>query len=147
MPSEYPEKPGEHFEWDEFECPDAHGTEYPREWRATRGVQLGRELDRVRDRIGAFSPTSVYRTWEYHCAIYKRMHPPGKPPAGSQHLTGRAADVPCPSGMTFSTFINHIKAAAAESGSLIRYIRFYRRQNFAHIDIRERKTLLVEYGV
>jgi hypothetical protein len=144
--SHIPAKPSPHFDWSEFRCHDQFETCYPIDWREDRGVKLAIELERIRARIGAFTPSSVYRTWAYHKAIYAQMRPPQTPPASSQHLYGRAADVPCPESMTFAQFVGYVKMAAAEPGSLIRYIKFYRADAFAHVDIREAKTLKVEFS-
>lgn len=144
--SRRPEKPSLNFEWPEFACHDALGTTYPLDWWE-RGVSLAIELERIRVRIGPFTPTSVYRTWPAHKRVYASLRPPQTAPAGSRHLTGEAADVPCPDDMTFSVFVQHIKDAAAEPGSKIRYVKLYRGDAFAHVDIRQRDAgLLVEYA-
>jgi hypothetical protein len=140
-----PERPGKWFSWDEFACKDAIGTPYPLDWHATRGVRLGRELDRIRARTGPLVLSSVYRTWAHHQAIYAAMHPPQTAPAGSDHLRGDGADVTCPAAMKWPIFVEHVLDAAHEPGCLIRYLRFYRRQRFCHVGIRNTDTLLVEY--
>jgi hypothetical protein len=144
-----PVRASKNFPWEEFECHDATPTIYPLDWRISRGVPLAAELERVRRHIGAFRPTSVYRTWDYHCAIYAAMRPPQPPPAQSQHLSGRAADITCPAKMEWLAFVAAIKAAANENGSQIRFLKFYRpspsRGGFAHLDIRLTSRLLVEY--
>jgi hypothetical protein len=142
-----PAKASTNFPWAEFRCHDKLETEYPLDWRISRGVPLAHELERIRTRIGPFTPTSVYRTWDHHVALYRAMKPPQTAPAGSQHLAGRAADVPCPHDMDWLPFVAAVKAAANEKGSLIRYMRFYRRQRFAHVDIRPTDKLLVEYEI
>lgn len=144
-----PPKAGNHFEWDELACHDAIGTPYPLDLRATNGIRLGRELDRIRDRCGCeLFVSSGYRTWAYHTSIYAAMRPKQTAPAGSLHLQGLAADLACPADMPWLTFVAHIKAAAAEPGSTIRYLKFYRppRGNFAHVDCRHSVHLLMEYA-
>lgn len=141
-----PAKPGKYFTWAEFECHDVIGTPYPVNL-TEMGVALGAELDRIRERIGAFVPTSVYRTWQWHCAIYARMVPKQTPPVNSGHLFGRAADVPCPDRMDWTTFAAAVLDAAREKGSQLTYIRFYRHDKFAHVEIRRTlKALKVEYA-
>jgi hypothetical protein len=142
-----PERASLHFPWSEFRCHDQLETEYPLDWRIGRGVPLARELERIRTRIGPFVPTSVFRTFEYHTSVYRAMRPPQTAPAGSQHLTGKAADIPCPAKMPWKTFSAAIQDSAREEGSLIRYCRLYMKQRFAHIDIRDRPTLLVEVDI
>jgi len=63
----------------------------------------------------------------------------------SQHLFGAAADVSCPAKMEWATFVRHVRAVAEAEDSKIRYLKFY-APTFCHLDIRERKTLLVEYA-
>ena len=140
-----PDRPGKWFSWDEFACRDAIGTIYPLDIRATRGVRLGRELDRIRARTGPLVLSSVWRTWPHHLAIYAAMRPPQPAPAGSDHLRGDGADVTCPQTMKWPVFVEHALEAAHEDGSAIRYLRFYRRQRFVHVGIRNTDTLQVEY--
>jgi len=47
--------------------------------------------------------------------------------------------------MEWATFVLHVRAVAEADDSKIRYLRFY-APTFCHLDIRERKTLLVEYA-
>jgi len=140
-----PPRPSAHFRWEEFSCHDAIETIYPLDWRCSRGVPLANELERLRVLIGPFTPTSVYRTWDHHKAIYAAMRPPKVAPMNSQHLFGTAADVSCPAKMGWNMFVAHVRAVAEAEDSKIRYLKFY-RGSFAHLDIRERKTLLVEYA-
>jgi len=145
-----PDQPSPHFTWSpEFECHDVTGTQYPLDWRVLRGVPLAIELERIRSRIGPFTPTSVFRTWDWHVAIYARMNPKQTPPPTSGHLFGRAADVPwAPSEHmpTWESFRAGILAAAREPGSKLTYIRFYRHDSFAHVEMRPSLTALkVEY--
>jgi hypothetical protein len=136
-----------HFTWDEFACNDAICTPFPLDWRASRAVPLANELERLRMVIGPFTPTSVFRTWAHHAAIYAAMRPRQTPPAQSEHLAGRAADVPCPAtGMTWEAFVNAVRGVAAQEDSRIRYVKFYRRQKFCHLDIRPTTAkLMIEF--
>lgn len=136
--------PSEHFPWHEFACQDRLRTPYPLDWRQDRAVILAGELERIRARIGPFRPMSVYRTWDHHVDIYRSLRPPQEPPRHSQHLAGRAADVPAPPDMRWAEFRAAIVAAAEEPGSQIRYLKFYRRQRFAHVDVRPTTTLKIE---
>ena len=142
-----PDRPAPQFTWGEFACKDAQRTPYPDAWRLTRGVPLGLECERIRAKIGPFTPDSVFRTWAHHLAIYADMTPPQIPPARSQHLDGRAADIPKPAKMPWDEFQAHLSAASAEPESLIRYLCFYPEQGFAHIDIRPTQFLVVESKV
>lgn len=139
-----PERPSDHFTWDEFACSDMLLHIYPLDWRLSRGIPLAVELERVRARIGAFRPTSVYRTWLHHVAIYDAMRPKKTAPAASQHLFGRAADVPCGEALEWHRFVQHVLDAAHEPASTIRYLQFYPSQRFVHLDCRQRKILAVE---
>lgn len=140
-----PTRPSKHFTWEEFACDDAVGTPYPIDWRVSRGVPLAVELERIRTYTGPLTLTSVYRTWSHHQGIYSRMRPPQAAPAGSQHLAGRAADVACPTSCSWDEFVAVVRLVAALKDSQIRYVKCYRRQRFVHVDIRVRKTVLVEY--
>ena len=141
-----PARPSAHFPWDEFACHDALETGYPLDWRLSRAVPLANELERLRILIGPFTPTSVYRTWDHHKKTYEGIKPKQSPPVNSQHLFGRAADVPCPESMEWNAFVTHVRTVAGAEDSKIRYVKFYRKQQFAHIDIRETKELKVEYA-
>ncbi len=141
-----PARPAVWFTWDDFACNDAIGTPYPLDIRTTRGVRLGKELDRIRERTGPLAVSSVYRTWQHHKDIYARMKPPQTPPPDSDHLRGDGADVTCPVRMTWPVFVEHVLLAINEEGSAVRYVRFYRKQRFVHIGIRTREGLLVEYA-
>jgi hypothetical protein len=142
----FPERPGRWFTWDEFACKDVVGTIYPLDIRATRGLRLGRELDRIRDHTGPLHLSSVYRDWKHHCAIYAAMRPPQAAPVESDHLHGNGADVTCPSTMKWAVFVPAVLEVAHADDSLIRYLRFYRSQRFVHVGTRDRTTLLVEYA-
>lgn len=131
-----PDRPSEHFTWDEFACKDILRTPYPLDWRCGRGVELGAELEAIRAQIGPFTPTSVYRTWQHHESIYAAMKPPQTPPSASQHLYGRAADVACPDGMPWNDFVGHVLKAAQRDNGKIRMVQFHRREHFAHVDCR-----------
>lgn len=137
-----PERASDHFPWSEFRCHDQIGTEYPIDWRISRGVPLAAELERIRTRIGKFVPTSIFRTKDYHRSLYAAMRQ--QAPMGSQHLFGRAADIPCPKSMPWKEFSAAILDSAKEPGSRIRYIRLYMKSRFAHVDIRDRDELLIE---
>ena len=142
-----PARAGKYFTWDELACHDAIGTPYPLDLRASNGVRLGRELDRVRDRCGCpVFVSSGFRTWAYHQSIYAAMRPKQTAPAGSYHLNGMAADITCPHDMPWLTFVAHVKAVANMDDSRIRFLRFYRAQKFCHLDIRPADQMLVEYG-
>lgn len=147
MTAEWPadDRPSLHFSWREFACRDRTRTPYPLDWR-DRGRALAVELERIRLRIGPFRPTSVYRTWSHHAGIYRSMTPPQTPPAGSQHLAGRAADVPCRPDLPWDAFTRAILEVAHQPDSRLRYVKFYRRQRFAHVDIRPTAALQVEYA-
>ena len=136
--------PSPHFSWNEFRCHDRIGTPYPLDWRATRAVELATELEFLRLEIGPFSPTNVYRTWAHHAAIYAAMNPPQKPPKGSQHLEGRAADVLKPAGMTWADFKRAVLRVAKREGGKVRYVKFYADQQLAHLDCRPGEKLIVE---
>lgn len=144
------ERPGIHFTWSEFECHDKVGTPYPMDLRATNGVRLGRELDRIRERVGGpVHLTSVYRTWAYHAGIYAAMRPKQTAPPGSYHLQGMAADVAWPqTRMDWLSFVALVKSVANEDDSRLRYIKCYRPPHggFIHVDIRPTATLVVEYA-
>ena len=141
-----PDRAGKYFPWDEFKCHDAIETPYPLDWRLTRGIILGAELDKIRERIGPFVPTSVYRTFDYHRLIYSRMRPPQTAPIESQHLYGRAADIPKPPKMTWTEFAAAIISCANAPDSKIRYVKLYRNESFAHVDCRNTDKLRVEYS-
>lgn len=142
-----PARPSEHFAWPEFACHDVCGTIYPMDWWVSRGVPLAAELERIRTRIGAFTPTSVYRTWDHHVAIYAAMTPKQPPPPQSGHLAGRAADITCPTGMSWPAFHIAVLESAHEPGSALTYIRFYRHDGFVHVEIRPTfRTLKLEYA-
>lgn len=144
LPSERPpEKPSVHFAWQEFACHDFLRTPYPEDWRVDRGIPLANELERVRAWLSAalhrdvpLFLDSVFRTRAHNKAV-------GGAPK-SQHPEGRAADPRCPHGCTYAMFRQAIEAVAALPDSRIRYVKFYRHQGFAHLDIRPTKTLVVE---
>lgn len=146
MSEQLPARAASHFPWSEFACKDNVRTPYPLDYRIERGVPLGTELECLRDIIGPFTPTSVYRTWAYHAAIYAAMKPPQVPPPQSQHLYGRAADVPCPWQMEWARFVQAVLDIAHREGGRVRYVKFYRHGQFAHLDIRLTDRLKVEYS-
>jgi hypothetical protein len=142
------DRPGKWFSWDEFGCNDNVGTPYPVDLRASNGVRLGRELDRIRERVGGpVHLTSVYRTWAHHAGIYASLRPKQTAPPNSYHLQGMAADVACPAKLDWLQFVALIKAVANEDDSRIRYVKLYRPPHggLAHIDIRPTAKLVVEY--
>lgn len=142
-----PDRASEHFAWSEFRCHDQLEHEYPLDWRISRGVPLALELERIRKRIGPFTPTSVFRSWDHHVAIYARMVPKQTPPPNSGHLAGRAADVPCRADLDWNEFSAAIIGAAHETGSQITYVRLYRHDRFAHVELRPTlQKLKVEYA-
>jgi uncharacterized protein YcbK (DUF882 family) len=138
--------PSPHFDWSEFACHDYMSTAYPEDLRETCAVVLANELERLRawlsHSLGRDCPvflTSVFRTMAYNAAIG------GKPK--SQHLHGRAADVPCPHGCTYDRFREGVLSVAHEPDSMLRYVCFYPNQGFAHLDTRPTKTLVEDKGV
>lgn len=132
-----------HFSWKEFACHDWQHTAYPLDWRETRGRVLAVELERLRARIsqmrGQDTPlwlNSVFRTPDWNTVCGGRSK--------SKHMEGLAADVACPFGATYAQFREAVLDTARYGESRIRYLKFYPHQGFVHLDIRERKTLLVE---
>lgn len=132
-----------HFAWREFACHNWQRTAYPADWREDRGRALAEELERLRARLGQIRGqemplilNSVFRTEDYNREVGGRPR--------SKHLEGLASDCQCPFGMTYAQFREAILDTAHQNDSRIRYIKFYPHQGFAHLDIRERKTLLIE---
>jgi len=132
-----------HFSWREFACHNWQRTAYPADWREDRGRVLALELEAIRavlcDWRGCDVPlylNSVFRTPDWNAEVAGRSK--------SKHLEGLAADVQCPHGCTFSQFREVVLQVAKRPESRIRYVKVYPHQGFIHLDIRERKTLLIE---
>lgn len=141
------------FSWSEFECinrlTDKRGVPvafqgvppgglvavYPLDWRTGRGLDLARECQRIRDVIGvSLDPSSVYRPDAYNAAVAGSA-------SKSQHIDGRAADVPLPTSKTWNEYVAAVYQALAQPGCLIRGLGLYppkrgRPVPWIHWDIR-----------
>lgn len=132
-----------HFAWSEFACHDKTQTPYPLDYRESRGVPLAIELERLRAILGAMKQQdvplwldSVYRTVAHNKAV-------GGVP-NSQHVQGRAADVRCPYGCTFTQLVKAVGTLVQSPEGKVRYVKFYPHQGFVHLDIRPGKSVVVE---
>jgi zinc D-Ala-D-Ala carboxypeptidase len=87
-------------------------------------------LERFRSRIGRpLSPNCVYRCAKHNAEV-------GGSPT-SDHLSGQAADLPCPPGWALAAFAH----AALEAGFL--RVRVYLTRGFVHASVADRPGLPV----
>lgn len=122
-------RPSAHLTWAELGCKD--GSPYPREWRDTRGRELGRMFETIRAIYGRpMIVGSAYRTVEHNRRIGGARN--------SQHVQGRALDLYPPSGVSVTVFAKAIRdladAMVSEGADLIGGIGYY--PTFVHVDTR-----------
>lgn len=141
--------PSAHLTWEELACRDRMMTAYPGDWRPARAANLGQAFEDVRQEcsveLGADCPLTVlegYRTTQYQNHLLSI--PKYKAAAHSQHCEGRAVDVACPRGLTFSQFVGCVRRAAMRSDSTIRYVELRPSMHYIHIDTRQTTILQIE---
>ena len=119
--------PSEHLSWIELACHDSPRTQYPKEWRSDRALELAKAFERVRELCGfPLTVNSAYRTPAYNRSIGGAIK--------SQHVEGRALDlvpVPCNDKNLMAL---RVAANAARREGLLRGIGNY--TGFVHIDTR-----------
>jgi hypothetical protein len=124
-------RPSLHLSWAELACRD--GTPYPVEWM-DRLVVLAEIFEAIRAGMGGFpiTPRSAYRTHAYNNELRRRGY---KAARRSQHLEGRALDLPAPVQVSTDALWAWIRTYADTDhrvGGLGRY------RTFVHIDTRTR---------
>lgn len=131
------DKDGTFIEWNGI-APHGLIAVYPLDWREERGARLRLACEDCREELGnqPLIVDSAFRTDAYNAAVGGR--------SGSWHKKGKAADLRQRPDLSWESFKDGILRAAHRQGSPIRYIKFYPRKHFAHIDVRDRQTLLVE---
>ena len=126
--------PSPHLSWTELACKD--GTPYPKEWRVSRGVALGRVFERIRAAAGnrPLTVLSAYRTPTHNAKVGGAKR--------SQHVVGRALDLRPPKGLTVLQFFHLVRGQT--EGSEIRGVGMY--PTFVHMDIRPGERVIVWVG-
>lgn len=110
--------PSPHLSWDELRCHD--GTDYPSEWRTTRGKVIARTFERIRTLLGQKSGKlrpltvlSAYRTPEHNKAVGGAKD--------SMHLYGLALDIRVPAGATHEQLVEAAAEVLGDRGGLFLY--------------------------
>jgi len=150
--------PSPHLSWSELHCwnrlrdgkgrsipfegvpPGGLVAVYPLDWRENRAIELAELFEVIREGPGQdrpIVPLSAYRAPAYNARV------PGAAP-GSQHVQGRALDLPAPEDLALREFFLAIRRLAPLTQ--LRGLGLYLRQRFVHVDTRPIERLVVFAG-
>ena len=113
---------------------------YPLDWRASRAIELAELFEVIREGPGEGRP--IVPLSAYRAPVYNARVPKAAP--GSQHVQGRALDLPPPAGLPVVEFFRRIHLLAPYTQ--LRGLGLYLRQGFVHVDTRPVERLVVFAG-